>query len=346
MRVTHYLNQFFGQIGGEEHAGVPPRLVEGTVGAGALLDRTLGDAARVTHTVICGDNYFSEHTEEALGTIVEQLEEAAPDLVVAGPAFMAGRYGLACMQVAAAAADRLGVPAVAGLAPGNPAADDVRPRVLVVPTGTDAGGMRDAVDRIASLALKVGRGQPLGLPEEDGYLPRGLRLNVLDERTGAERAIAMLKAKIAGEHVETEIPLPEVEDVPPAAALADLSGSVVALATSGGLVPAGNPDRLKSHHSDFWRSYEIDGQAGFEKGRYEAVHGGFYVQYVNDDPNRLLPLDALLDMVEAGELGGVHHRYYTIAGNGTDPEVARKMARAMAEELKAAHVDAVLASAT
>ena len=29
VKVMHYLNQFFGQIGGEEKAGIPPQLKEG-----------------------------------------------------------------------------------------------------------------------------------------------------------------------------------------------------------------------------------------------------------------------------------------------------------------------------
>ena len=32
VRVVHYLNQFFGQIGGEEKANVPPEVVRGAVG--------------------------------------------------------------------------------------------------------------------------------------------------------------------------------------------------------------------------------------------------------------------------------------------------------------------------
>ena len=39
-RVVHYLNQFFGQIGGEEKADVPPMVKEGAIG---LSTRGRGD---------------------------------------------------------------------------------------------------------------------------------------------------------------------------------------------------------------------------------------------------------------------------------------------------------------
>jgi len=38
MRVVHYLNQFFGGIGAEEHAGTPFEVREGAVGPGKLLE--------------------------------------------------------------------------------------------------------------------------------------------------------------------------------------------------------------------------------------------------------------------------------------------------------------------
>ena len=31
-KVIYYLNQFFGQIGGEESANIPPRFIEGGIG--------------------------------------------------------------------------------------------------------------------------------------------------------------------------------------------------------------------------------------------------------------------------------------------------------------------------
>ncbi|MCI0859784.1 MAG: hypothetical protein J4N81_13720, partial [Chloroflexi bacterium] len=39
MRVVHYLNQFFGGLGGEEKADLPPETRTGAVGPGRLLEQ-------------------------------------------------------------------------------------------------------------------------------------------------------------------------------------------------------------------------------------------------------------------------------------------------------------------
>ena len=41
-KIVHYLNQFYGGIGGEDMAGVAPELREGTVGPGMQLAKELG----------------------------------------------------------------------------------------------------------------------------------------------------------------------------------------------------------------------------------------------------------------------------------------------------------------
>ncbi|MDE6938603.1 MAG: glycine/betaine/sarcosine/D-proline family reductase selenoprotein B, partial [Lachnospiraceae bacterium] len=51
-----YVNQFFGQVGGEEQAGIKPQLHEGQIGPAMQFQKEL--VADVTHTIICGDNYM------------------------------------------------------------------------------------------------------------------------------------------------------------------------------------------------------------------------------------------------------------------------------------------------
>ena len=96
MRVLHYVNQFFGRVGGEEVAGIGPSLVDRPLGPGLLLERLLGAQGKVIGTVLCGDNYFAERGEAAALEILELLSPLKFDVLVAGPAFNAGRYGLAC----------------------------------------------------------------------------------------------------------------------------------------------------------------------------------------------------------------------------------------------------------
>ena len=63
MEIVHYLNQFFGGLGGEEVADAPPEVRDGAVGPGRLLERVLGDGSQVVKTFVCGDNYAAENLD-------------------------------------------------------------------------------------------------------------------------------------------------------------------------------------------------------------------------------------------------------------------------------------------
>ena len=95
MRVVHHLNQFFGGLGGEEKAGTALEVREGAVGPGKLFEQLLGPDAHVVLTLICGDNYAVENQEALIAWALEKIREAKADLLVAGPCFLAGRYGMA-----------------------------------------------------------------------------------------------------------------------------------------------------------------------------------------------------------------------------------------------------------
>ena len=60
LRVVHFLNQFFGGLGGEEMANEPVSVIERPVGPGVALQQVLGSDAEIVATIICGDNYFNE----------------------------------------------------------------------------------------------------------------------------------------------------------------------------------------------------------------------------------------------------------------------------------------------
>ena len=73
MRVVHYLNQFFGGIGAEEHAGVPLEARDGPVGPGRLLETLLGDGICIVTTLICGDNHAVENQQAVTASVVEKV---------------------------------------------------------------------------------------------------------------------------------------------------------------------------------------------------------------------------------------------------------------------------------
>ena len=64
LRVVHYINQFFAQIGGEEKADYPAEIRVGeVVGPGMALTQNFGEEAEIIATIICGDSYFNENLE-------------------------------------------------------------------------------------------------------------------------------------------------------------------------------------------------------------------------------------------------------------------------------------------
>ncbi len=341
-RVVHYLNQFFVGLGGEESADVPPGRIDGFVGPGKLLQSFLGEKISIVATVYCGDNRFAEDESRATKEILALIQAEQPDLFIAGPAFGSGRYGLACGALCRAVGSTLGIPVITAMSESNPAADSTRREVPVVATGDSAQDMAGTLGRIAPLAHRIIAGETLGLASDEGLLPRGGRRNTWVDQPAAERALTLLLGKLSGKPFETEIPLPVIEDVPPAPRVRDIRKAKLALVTTGGLVPRGNPDGIKSYRSTGYGAYDLADKKDLTTDAFESIHGGFFTAAVNEDPDRLLPVDVLRDLVDEQALGALHETFYSTTGNGTYPEVAIGMAREIAGDLRRGGVDGVI----
>ena len=346
IRVIHYLNQFFAGLGGEELADLSPRTIDGAVGPGRLLEAVLAGQGAVAATVVCGDNYFNQAPDAATHELLPLVAEERPDVLVAGPAFGSGRYGVACATLGKAVTGRLGVPAVSAMEPDNPGVRIGRPELYVVPTTASGLGMRAALEGIAKLAPRLARGEPVGPPATEGYLPRGLRANVLVERSGADRAVDMLLARLRGVLWETELAAPELESIRPAPPIADLARARLALVCEGGVVPKGNPDRFEARRATRWARYRIAGLDDLTPEAWECVHGGFDTREANLDPDRVVPLDAARALEADGLFGALHDEYIATVGVGTSIETARRFGREIAAELHASDVDGALLVAT
>src|SRR5689334_19094959 len=192
MRVAHYLNQFFGGIGAEEHAGESLEIRDGAVGPGKLLESALGDNARVALTFVCGDNYAVEHQDELTAAVLEKLRTAAIDLFIAGPCFDAGRYGMAAGALCRAVQAELKIPAVTAMSEENPGVDLYRDAVYIIDSGTSIAKLRDVILKMAALSKKLVANAPIALPHEDGYLRRGWLRDRLVEKKAATRLVDML----------------------------------------------------------------------------------------------------------------------------------------------------------
>ncbi len=346
MRIVHYLNQFFAGIGGESDADTPPQSRPGAVGPGHVLSQALGAEAEIAGTVICGDGVFADRMDLIAPEVLGLIDKLSPDAVVAGPAFASGRYGLACGRVSADVAKSLGRPAITGMHPDNAAVEVYGRQVLIVPTAASAMGMKDALREMARLALKLGRGEPLGPAAVDGYLPRGRRMNGRVERSASARALDLLLARTRKEAFATEAPLPRYDRVTPPAPVADPSRARLALVSECGLVPKGNPDRLEWVRASKWLKYSVAGRQELAPGDYEVAHGGYDVAFATQDPHRVIPLDAVRLLEHRGAIGALLPAYYVTCGNhGVLSEMAQH-AREIAADLRAQNVDAVLLVAT
>jgi glycine reductase len=346
LRVAHYLNQFFGGIGGEEKAEAGPMVHQGAVGPGRAIDAALGDRGKVVVTVTCGDNYFAENIEKASAEIVGLLREYKPDLLIAGPAFNAGRYGIACGAMCKAAIAQLTIPAVTGMHEENPGLDLYRNSVHIVSTGDSVRAMSDAVNKIVRLSLKLAAKERIGRPSEEGYFPRGWLANEVSEKTGAERVVSMLLRKIGGQPFETEVPRPMYDRVAPASAVRDMAKAKIALVTDGGLVPRGNPDKIESRTATRFGKYSFEGEASLTPGDYEVSHVGYDSVFVRQDPNRLVPVDVMREFEKEGAIGSLHQEFYTTTGVANIVETMSGIGRKIAEELIAKGISGVILTST
>ncbi|PWJ49244.1 glycine reductase [Faecalicatena contorta] len=347
IKVVHYINQFFAQVGGEEKADYPAELRIGeAVGPGLAFTAGFKEEAEIIATIVCGDSYFNENLEKAKKDILAMVKEQAPDVFIAGPAFNAGRYGVACGTIAAAVQEELGIPAVSGMYVENPGADMFKNQIYMVSTKNSAAGMRDAVSKMAPLALKLAKGESVGASAEEGYMPNGTRVNFFEKKRGSERAVQMLLKKLAGKAFETEYPMPNFDRVEPSAPVKDLAHAKIALVTSGGIVPKGNPDHIESSSASRYGEYDITGVSDLTEDTYETAHGGYDPVYANKDADRVLPVDVLRDLEKEGVIGELHNLFYTTVGNGTSVASAKAFAAEIAAKLKKDGVDAVILTST
>jgi len=344
VRVVHYLNQFFGGIGGEDQADAPVAVHAGPVGPGRLLQAKLGDAGTVVATVTCGDNRAQRDGEATGDEIVRLAAEHAPDVILAGPAFGSGRYGLACASVVSAAR-RAGLPALASMHAENPGVAFCPIEVPIAAAGESALDMSSTLDRLIPVLLGLGRGTVLGREVWTHCLERGIRRNAFAPDQAASRAVDLLLAKVGGRGYRTELAAPRFPPVTPAPP-APARGARVALLTTGGLVPRGNPDRLEASSATKWLAYSIAGQATLRADEFECIHAGIDSSAVNQDPNRLVPLDVCRDLESEGVIGGLHPTFFTTVGNLTAVATAEQIGRQFAAHLIAAEVQAAILTST
>lgn len=345
-KAIHYINQFFAGIGGEEKADHKPEIREGQVGPAMALNSMLD--AEVTHTIICGDNYMGSNTEDAVETILGFLEDKEFDIFVAGPAFQAGRYGVACGTIGKAVKERFNVPVITSMNVENPGVEMFKKDMYVFEGGKSAAKLKEDAKVMAEFANKLLKGEETGSAEEEGFYARGVRKQVwLDSKvTASERGVAMLIKKLNDEEFTSELPIPAQDKVAVAEPIKDLSKAKITLINTGGIVPVDNPDRIQSASATRWGRYDMTGMERLKAGEFKTIHAGFDPAAADSDPNVIVPLDAMRKYAEEGKIGELDNYFYSTVGTGTTQAEASRMAKEIIVNLKEDNVDAVIMIST
>jgi glycine reductase len=350
-KAVHYLNQFFGQVGGEDMADFEPVLHDGALGCSNIFNGVAKNV-EITHTLICGDNFVASHPEEAVERCLKFLEGKSFDLFIAGPAFKAGRYGNACGLVGKAVSEKFRVPVISSMNVENPGVELFRKDIYIFKGGARATTMKPDIEAMAAFADKIAADQRLLPAAMEGYFGRGIRHQVfladlgLEPVPACDRAVDMLLAKLNGAPFETELPIPAQDLVAIAPAIKDIRKAKIALVSSGGIVPSDNPDRIESCSATRWGKYDIAALERFPAGEYKTIHAGYDPAVANQNPNVVVPLDAIRELQKQGVLGEVDDYFYTTVGTGTTQGEAARMGQEISAVLHARGVEGVILTAT
>lgn len=346
IKVMHYLNQFFSQIGGEEQAFAKPIIKKGIMGPGILLDKLLGDDYEIIGTIVCGDNYMADNTEKAISEIFELMDDYKPDLFIAGPAFNAGRYGPACGALCKAVKEKLSIPTITGMYKENPGVEMYKKYTYIVKTNDSARRMKVDISKMVELLKKLANKEKLTIKDTELYFARGYRKNIFVDKSGAERAVDMLLDKMNSKEFKTELRMPEFEEVKPSKPIKNLKDSKLALVTEGGIVTHENLEGLVSARANKYIEFDISDLDSLSNKMFKTIHGGFNNEHANKNPNRIVPIDILRRYEKEGIIGSIHDTLYSTSGNGTSLENSKRFGNEIAQKLLNDNVDGVILTAT
>ena len=345
-----YINQFFAGVGGEEDANFKPEIREGALGPGLALAKAVEGQIEITHTVICGDNYMGENLEVATKEILALLEGKKFDIFFAGPAFRAGRYGVACGEISKAVKAKYDIPVISSMNDENPGVEMFKRDVYIFKGGASSRAAKDDTAAMGKFGIKLLNNEELYPAVVEGYFGRGVRKQVFTENNilATDRVFDMLMKKINGADYLTELVIPKKDLVPiaPAVSKEELSKMEVVIINSGGIVPVGNPDRIQSASATKWGKYDISKMDRLVAGEYQTIHAGFDPAAANSDPNRIVPLDAMRAFEKEKKIGGIFKYFYSTVGTGTTQAEAARMAREIAAELKESGIKVALLVST
>lgn len=156
----------------------------------------------------------------------------------------------------------------------------------------------------------------------------------------------MLLAKFKGEAYQTEVQFEVAHSSSVPKLSKPLSQAQIAFVTDGGLVPKGNPDSMPPVNADKFCIYSFYGAKSLDAEEYTVVHQGYDSQFVTEDPNRLIPLDAACSAVEEGKIAKVFDLFYSTAGVMTSVEKSKVFGKKICSSVRNSSIDGVIVIST
>ena len=155
----------------------------------------------------------------------------------------------------------------------------------------------------------------------------------------------MAVAKAMDQPFETELEMPNFSRVEPSPAIKDLSKAKIALLSTCGPVPKGNPDRIEAHAATKWEIYSAE-DFGPDMSDTDIAHGGYTPSFGTNNGNRVMPIDAMQRLEKEGFIGELSKDIYVTVGNSMPVTRAEEFGREIAQSLKDSAVEgAILTSA-
>ena len=181
--------------------------------------------------------------------------------------------------------------------------------------------------------------ETIGSPAEEGYLRRGLIRDQIVEKTAGNRFVDMAMAKKRASLSNPRC-RPRLSRLFPCRRRERILKAKVMLITDGGLVPKGQSGSDPGYCRDALGAYNIKDSDDLRGEDYEVSHGGYDTRFVQDDPDRLVPLDALREMERSGIIGKLNDEFLSTCGRSNPLSNTRRLGREMAEKVKRDGVDA------
>ena len=345
-KILHYLNQFFAGIGGEDKAGQEFLFL-----SHAWPRRRASRSAQNSRSRIRNGglrrNHFHENEEAVLASLTEAMTQFAPDLFIAGPAFHAGRYGLACAKAASFVRQRWNIPALTGLYEENPGTREIGRHVLVIETGHRRPRCRQpssAAPISAALLLKKDFDSVERFKEEYCLkIPRRFTVQAgAPTAFGRRTCLSLSSVELLLRAKSRALSLRPIRFPPRLRSVARNSGDRDGrgFGAERQSRPAGSSRGTK------YFKYSIKERDDLKPGEFEAMHTGYDTSTVNADPDRLIPLDAMRTLERSGNFGRLHDYYYVTTGTGAMPAKMQELGVGIAEELCASGVNGVVLTAT